>query len=113
MNTRFLFKGVEVNALARDYMLKRLERVEKLVDPVSTFEIEVGMSEQKKFRVEVMIRTPHHLYRAEEITETAEGSMDIVVDKLEGQVVSDREKMRDLRKDGGRELKEMLHSEEK
>ncbi len=111
MNTRFLFKGVEVNALAREYMLKRLERVEKLVDPVSKFEIEVGLSEQKKFRVEVMVRTPHHLYRAEEVTETAEGSMDIVVDKLEHQIVSDKEKQKDLKRDGGREIKEMLHTD--
>lgn len=112
MNTRFLFKGVEVNALAREYMLKRLERTEKLVDPVSTFEIEVGMSEQRKFRVEVMIRTPHHLYRAEETTETAEGSMDIVVDKLESQIVHDKEKRHDRKRDGARELKEKLRSVE-
>lgn len=112
MNTRFLFKGVEVNALAREYMLKRLERVEKLVDPVSKYEIEVGMNEQRKFRVEVMVSTPHHLYRAEEVTETAEGSMDVVVDKIEKQIVHDKERRHDLKRDGARELKEKLHSEE-
>ena len=111
MNTRFLFKGVEVNALAREYMLKRLERLEKLVDIATTFEIEVGMSEQRKFRVEVMARTPHHLYRAEETLETAEGAIDVVVDKLEGQIVSDKERHQDLKREGARELKEMLHSE--
>lgn len=110
MNTRFLFKGVEVNALARDYMLKRLERVEKLVDSVSKFEIEVGVNEQRKFRVEVMIRTPHHLYRAEESMETAEGAMDIVVDKLENQIVHDKEKKIDAKRDGAREIKERLHA---
>ncbi|MDD5083499.1 MAG: ribosome-associated translation inhibitor RaiA [Candidatus Moranbacteria bacterium] len=112
MNTRFLFKGVEVNALAREYILKRLERIEKLVDPVSKFEIEVGMNEQRKFRVEVMVRTPHHLYRAEDATTTAEGSIDVVVDKLEDQIVSDRKKMKDLKREGARELKERLHAEE-
>lgn len=112
MNTRFLFKGVEVNALTREYMLKRLERIERLVDKVSLFEIEVGISEHKHFRVEVMIKTPHHLYRAEETSETAEGSMDIVVDKLERQVVADTKRQEDLRRSGGREIKHRLQSEE-
>jgi len=108
MNTRFLFKGVEVNALARDYILKRLERVEKLVDPVSKFEIEIGINEQRRFRVEIMVSTPYHLYRAEEATETAEGSTDIVVDKLESQIVHDKEKRKNLKRDGAREIKERL-----
>lgn len=110
MNTRFLFKGVEVNALAREYILKRLERVERLVDPVSKYEIEIGMNEQRRFRVEVMVRTPHHLYRAEESMTTAEGAMDIVVDKLENQIVSDKKKQKDLKRNGAREIKEMLHA---
>ena len=112
MNTRFLFKGVEVNALAREYILKRLERVEKLVDPVSRFEIEVGVDEQRKFRVEIMVSTPRHLYRAEETTETAEGSTDVVVDKLENQIVHDKERQYDLKRHGARELKERLHTED-
>lgn len=111
MNTRFLFKGVEVNAVAREYMLKRLGRVEKLVDPVSKFEVEVGIDEQRKFRVEVMVHTPHHLYRAEEANETAEGALDLVVDKLENQIVHDKEKLKDLKRDGAREFKEMLHTD--
>jgi ribosomal subunit interface protein len=112
MNTRFLFKGVEVNALAREYILKRLERLEKLVDPVSKFEIEISINEQRKFRVEIMVRTPHHLYRAEDATETAEGSTDIVVDKLESQIVSDKKRQKDLKREGARELKERLHTAE-
>lgn len=97
--------------MAREYMLKRLERVEKLIDPVSKFEIEIGVNEQRKFRAEVMVRTPHHTYRAEDVSETAEGAMDIVVDKLESQIVSDKEKQKDMKRDGAREIKEMLHTE--
>ena len=110
MNTRFLFKGVEVNALARDYMLKRLQRVEKLVDAASKFEIEVGINEQKKFRVEVMVRTPRMLYRAEDASETAEGSMDVVVDKLESQIVHNKERQMDAKRSGARKIKERLHA---
>jgi ribosomal subunit interface protein len=110
MKTQFLFRGVEVNALAREYMEKKLGRLEKLVDEVSRFEIEVGMNEQRTFRVEAMIHTPQHLYRAEETAETAEGAMDIVADKLEHQIVHEKEKQQDRRRDGERELKAMLHT---
>jgi putative sigma-54 modulation protein len=112
MNTRFLFQGVEVNALAREYMEKRLERVERLVDAVSHFEIEVGQNEQKKFRVEVMVHTPKKLYRAEETAITAEGAMDSVVDKIEHQVVAHKEKRKDLVREGARVLKEKLQGGE-
>lgn len=99
-----------MNALARDYILTRIERLEKLVHPASKFEIEIGINEQKKFRVEVMVRTPHHLYRAEESTETAEGSINIVADKLENQIVSTKEKKKDLERSGARVLKEKLQT---
>jgi ribosome-associated translation inhibitor RaiA len=59
-----------------------------------------------------MVSTPHHLYRAEEVNETAEGAADLVVDKLENQIVHDKERKEDLKREGGRELKEMLHTTE-
>jgi ribosomal subunit interface protein len=108
MSTRFLFKGVEVDERTRDYVSKRLERLEKLVDPASRFEIEVDKDKKGKFRVEIMVHTPHHLYRAEETTESIEGSADLVVDELERQIVRDKERVRDGKEDGGRELKERL-----
>jgi ribosomal subunit interface protein len=111
MSTRFLFQGVEVDDRTRGYILKRLERVEKLVDPATRFEIEVEMDKKGKFRVEVMTHTPHRLYRAEETTESIEGSADLVVDELETQVVRDKERARDRKEDGGREFKERLMSD--
>jgi putative sigma-54 modulation protein len=108
MSTRFLFKGVEVDDRTREYILKRLERLEKLVDPVSRFEIEIDKDKKGKFRVEVMVHTPRHLYRAEETTESIEGSADMVVDQLETQIVRDKERMRDLKEEGGRAFKEKL-----
>lgn len=109
MSTRFLFKGVEVEDRTRDYVTKRLGRLEKLVDAASRFETEIDKDKKGKFRVEVMVHTPHQLYRAEETTESIEGSVDVVVDELEIQIVRDKERVRDMRKDGAREIKERLH----
>lgn len=102
---------MEVDDRTREYSVKRLGRLEKLVDPVSRFETEVDKDKKGKFRVEVMIHTPQQLYRAEETTDSAEASIDLVVDELETQIVRDKERVRDLREKGGRELKERLHRE--
>nr|MBP7060499.1 hypothetical protein [Candidatus Moranbacteria bacterium] len=48
MNTRFLFKGVDIDERTRDYILKRLGRLEKLVDSVSEFEVEIERSKHGK-----------------------------------------------------------------
>jgi ribosomal subunit interface protein len=108
MNTRFLFKGVEIDGRTQEYILKRLERAEKLVDPVSEFEIEVGMDKKGKFRVEIMIKTPHDLYRAEETSISIEGSTDIVIDELEGQIAKQKNRSHDLKLRGERSIKKGL-----
>jgi ribosomal subunit interface protein len=108
MNTRFLFKGVDIDDRTRDYILKRLARVEKLVDPVSEFSIEIDQNKQGKYRVEVMVKTPHNLYRAEETTVSIEGSTDIVIDELEIQVDKKKNKNRDLKLRGDRSIKKKL-----
>lgn len=108
MNTRFLFKGVDIDDRTREYILKRLARVEKLVDPVSEFSIEIDQNKQGKFRVEIMVKTPHDLYRAEETTVSIEGSTDIVIDELEIQVDKKKNKHRDLKLRGDRSIKKKL-----
>lgn len=108
MNTRFLFKGVDVDERTREYVLKRLARIEKLVDPVTEFEIEVDRDKKGKFRVEIMVKTPHNLYRAEETTESIEGSTDMVIDELEIQISKKKNKQRDLKLRGKRSIKKKL-----
>lgn len=108
MNTRFLFKGVDIDERTRDYVLKRLQRVEKLVDPVSEFSIEVDKDKKGKFRVEIMVRTPHNLYRAEEITQSIEGSTDVVIDELEVQIDKKKNRNRDLKLRGNRSIKKKI-----
>lgn len=108
MNTRFLFKGVEIDERTRGYILKRLERVEKLVDPVTEFEVEIEQDKKGKFRVEIMVKTPHNLYRAEETTESIEGSTDKVIDELEAQIDKKKNRNRDLKLRGNRSIKKKL-----
>ncbi len=112
MNTRFLFKGVAIDDRTRDYILKRLGRLEKLVDPVSEFSIEIDRDKQGKFRVEIMIKTPHNLYRAEEITVSIEGSTDVTIDELEVQIDKQKNRHRDLKLRGNRSIKKKLTVDE-
>ncbi len=108
MNMRFLFKGVKIDGRTEEYILKRLERIEKLVDPVSEFEVEIDLDKKGKFRVEIMVKTPHTLYRAEDTTESIEGSTDLVIDELETQVSKGKNRFRDLIRRGARSIKKKL-----
>lgn len=108
MNTRFLFKGIEIDDRTKEYVLKRLERIEKLVDPVTEFEVEIERDKKGKFRVEIMAKTPHNLYRAEETTESVEGSTDGVIDELEVQIDKKKNRNRDLKLRGNRSIKKKL-----
>lgn len=106
--TRFLQKGVEIDERTNDYIEKRLERIEKLVDPVTQFEVEIDRDKKGKFRVEVMVQTPHNLYRAEDVSESVEGSVDIAIDELEAQLAKNKGKSRDLKRRGLRSIKKKL-----
>ena len=108
MKERFLTKGVELDVRTKDYILKRLERIAKLVDSVSEFEVEIDLNKQGKFRVEIMVKTPHHLYRAEETTSSIEGSTDITIDELEGQISKQKNRSHDLKLRGKRSIKKKM-----
>lgn len=106
--TRFLQRGVKLDESKSEYIEKRLIRIEKLVDPVSQIEVEVDRDKKGKFRVEVMVKTPHNLYRAEDISESIEGSLDIAIDELEAQLAKTKGKNRDLKRRGLRSIKKKL-----
>lgn len=106
--TRYFVKGLELDNRTEDYIDKRLQRLSKRVDAVSQFEVEVSQDKKGKFRVEVMIKTPHNLYRAEEQSESIEGSLDLVIDELEGQLTKQKTKSRDLKRRGLRSIKKKV-----
>ncbi|MEP7162253.1 MAG: ribosome-associated translation inhibitor RaiA [Candidatus Moraniibacteriota bacterium] len=106
--TRFLSHGMTLNDKIRDYIEKRLGRIEKFVDPVSKFEVEVNLDKKGKFRVEIMVTTPHNLYRAEETSVSIEGSVDLVIDKIEEEIAKKKGKNHDLKLRGNRSIKKKL-----
>jgi len=114
MKTRFLFQGVALDGKEMAYVAKRLMRIEKLVDPVSKLELEVNRDKKGKFRVEVMVRVPRKgLFRAEETSESVEGSTDIAVDDIERQITEKKDKEGSLVRRGARSIKKKLTLDEK
>lgn len=114
MKTRFLFQGVKLDGKEMAYVAKRLMRVEKLVDPVSKLEVEVDRDKKGKFRVEVMVRVPRRgLFRAEETSESVEGSTDKVVDDIERQITEEKDRKDALTRRGARSFKKKLTLDEK
>lgn len=106
--TRYFTKGLELEERTNEYIEKRLGRLKKLVDAVSRFEVETERDKKGKFRVEIMIETPHNLYRAEETSVSIESSVDVAVDELEAQLTRNKTKSRDLKRRGLRSIKKKL-----
>lgn len=106
---RLFFKGVKIDDRTEDYITKKIKAIEKLLDGVMRVEIEINLDKKKnKFRVEVMIKTPYKLYRAEEATESIEGSIDVVENEIKAQIRKDKEKIRTLKLRGRRSIKKKI-----
>lgn len=108
MTTRFLLQTSDADDKSRGYILKKIAKLEKLADTASKIEIEVDKNKQGKYRVEVMIRAPRHLYRAEETSESIEGSIDSVVEKLHNEMTRDKEKHLTAKRRGARSIKKKV-----
>lgn len=102
---RLLMKGLKIDNRTRDYIEKRLQAVRKMLDNILSVEVEIDLDKKGKFRAEAMVRTPYKLYRAEETTESIEGSIDLVVEQLKVQIRRSKDKITTLRKRGGRSIK--------
>ena len=111
-NIRFLFKGVTIDDRTQEYVEKRLESLEKISDNILQIEVEIDLDKQGKFRVELMLKTPHNLFRSEETTESIEGSTDIAVEELKSQIIKDKERVKDLRIRGKRSIKKSITLDE-
>lgn len=104
-NVRYFYKGLEIDDRTREYVEKRLKSIDRLLENVLQTEIEIDLDKKGKFRVEVMIKTPRDLYRAEDITDSVEGSIDMVVDELTDQITHAKDKLRTIKKRGAMSLK--------
>jgi len=108
MDIKYLFKDVTIDDRTRDYIEKRLSGIEKINDQIIKTEVEIGRDKKGLFRVEVMLMTPKDLFRSEEISESIEGSIDIVVDELKTQIIKKKDKVWTKIMRGARSVKKKM-----
>jgi ribosomal subunit interface protein len=108
MNIKYLFKDVTIDDRTRDYIEKRLSGVEKINKQIIKTEVEIDRDKRGLFRVEVMLMTPKDFFRAEETTESIEGSIDTVVDELKVQIVKKKSKLWTKVMRGARSIKKKM-----
>jgi ribosomal subunit interface protein len=112
MDIRYLFAkmkpGTEVTESQREYIEKRLERIEKLITKEDRFEVEVAEVKHGAYRVEIMVVGPKIHLRAEETALSIEAATDKIIDELEAQLAKKGGKLRDLFLRGKRSIKKRL-----
>jgi ribosomal subunit interface protein len=108
LNLRLFAKNVTLDDRTKDYVVKRIQKMEKFLKKSLEYEVEVSMDKKGKFRIDIMIETPYRLYRAVEISESIEGSIDMAVDQMQRQIVRDIDRIRDLKQRGARSIKKKL-----
>jgi ribosomal subunit interface protein len=113
MNIRFLFKDVKIDERTKDYVTEKVEKLGKFFRALSedaevSAEVEIDMDKKGKFRVEVMLHTPHQDYRGEDTTISIEGSIDSVYEELENQIQKDKDRITTLQRRGGRSIKKKM-----
>ncbi|MGM9987331.1 MAG: ribosome hibernation-promoting factor, HPF/YfiA family [Bacillaceae bacterium] len=107
---RYIIRGenIEVTPAIRDYVEKKISKVEKYFDTLqdARVNLKVYNGEQKQ-KIEVTIPSSHVLLRAEETNADLYAAVDLVVDKLERQIRKHKTKVnRKMREKGS--LKEFF-----
>lgn len=105
---KMMYKNTEPDKKAEKYIEKRLGKTNRILKNVLEFEVEIDLDKKGKYRVELMVKTPYALYRAENTSESIEGSADIACDELYAQIVKDKGKWIDLKRRGARSLKKKI-----
>jgi len=106
MHMRYFIRQIDsIDDRTYDYIEKRVGTLSKFLQKILVAEVEIERTKKGLFRVEVMIKTPRALYRAEDTTHTIEESVDLVENELKRQVVHVRDKRRTLIKRGAQSIK--------
>ncbi len=112
-NMRLFFKGVKIDERTENYIRKRLLTIQKFLPKILRVEVEIDIDKKKNlFRVEVMVKTPYKLYRAEDATTSIEGSIDLVVDDIKSQINRNKDRTISLCRRGGRSIKKKIAIDE-
>lgn len=105
---KIMYKNTDPNKKAEEYIKKRLGKTNRILKNVLEFEVEIDLDKKGKYRVELMVKTPYALYRAENTSESIEGSADIACNELYAQIIKDKGKLIDLKRRGARSLKKKI-----
>lgn len=107
LNMKVCSKQMKIDGRTEEYINKRIEKLDKFLkkNTESLYELEVSMDKKGKFILELMVKTPHKLYRAEEISESIEGGVDLAVEKIRNQIIRDKDRLKELKERGARSLK--------
>lgn len=106
MYMRYFIRNIKsIDDRTYDYIEKRIGTLSKVLPKILVTEVEIERTKKGLFRVEVMVKTPRALYRAEDMTHTIEESVDLVENELKRQIVHVRDKRRTLITRGARSIK--------
>lgn len=96
---RYFFGSTRVNEQEKEYLTEKVLRCKKLLSNYSkqelSVEVEVEQDKKSFWRVEMMIRTPHELFRVDKRDGDFFKAVDLVSDVLTEQIRRSREKIRD------------------
>ena len=88
-------ENLEVTEAIRDYVVSKLEKIEKYFQPEQELDARVNLKvyREKTAKVEVTIPLGSITLRAEDISQDMYGSIDLVTDKIERQIRKNKNKV--------------------
>ncbi|MGI9861397.1 ribosome-associated translation inhibitor RaiA [Moorella naiadis] len=92
-------KNLPVTDALRQYVAKRLSKIERYLDGVAEIQVNLALAREKHV-VEVTIPMNGYLLRGEEATGDMYGSVDLVVEKLEKQIAKYKTRLSKKLKNG-------------
>lgn len=103
MNYNIRGENIEVTPAIRDYVEKKVSKLERYFNEVPDTNVHVNLKvyQGKSSKVEVTIPLPQLVLRAEEVNEDMYAAIDLITDKLERQIRKHKTKVnRKLRENG-------------
>jgi ribosomal subunit interface protein len=100
MEIRYFLGDLKLNEREKEYVEKKILKTKKLLKKYSDqelfSEVEVGKDKKGLWKVELMVKTPHELYRVEKKgSHDFMAAVDMAEEAMMKQIRRDREKVRD------------------
>jgi len=112
MKINYLMKVVKLNESEKKYLSGKIEKIRKFLndynDDELNFEVDISLNKKNFFRVEIMIKTPHHLYRVVKMADTLMNATDQADEVLKKQIRRNKEKIRELKERRNRSVKKNI-----